>query len=1005
MKVYHVVASTDEKTVVTEYEPSQTRQTSYQSEADLEREFIKQLVSQGYEYATIHNSQEMITNLRKQLELLNDFTFSDDEWTRFYKECISNSTEGIVEKTRKIQVDHIQLLKRDDGTSKNIMLIDKKMVHNNQLQVLNQYQESEGAHNTRYDVTILVNGLPLVHFELKRRGIALREAFNQINRYQRDSFWASNGLYEYVQLFVISNGTSTKYYSNTTRDSHVRELATASKEKSKKTSNSYEFTSFWADEKNRRIDDLVDFTKTFFSRHTLLNILTRYCVFTVENLLLVLRPYQIAATEKIINKINISHNYKKAGTIDAGGYCSHSTGSGKTLTSYKTAQLAAGLPFIDKVLFVVDRKDLDYQTMKEYDKFEKGAANGNTSTKVLQKQLANPDAHIIITTIQKMDMFIRRNKGHAVFNKQVVIIFDECHRSQFGDMHKQITDAFKNYYLFGFTGTPIYAKNAVRKDSVIKTTESLFGAKLHSYTIIDAINDQNVLPFKVDYTNTIKEKAGIKDKQVHAIDREHAMESPVRVREVSKYILEHFDQKTRRNSAYSLKGKRVMGFNSIFAVSSIKMAKMYYAEFKKQLAESGQQLTIATIFSFAQNEEDPNDSLPDEEFDTDALDKTSRDFLEAAIRDYNTIFNTNFCTDADRFENYYKDLSMRIKSREVDMVIVVNIFLTGFDATTLNTLWVDKNLKHHGLLQAFSRTNRILNSVKTYGNIICFRNLQDETDEALSLFGDKDAGGIILLKPYEAYYKGFDEKGVYHEGYETLVNTLLGRFPLTSTLIGEQNQKDFVKLFGSILKMRNILATFDEFIGNELLTERDLQDYQSRYIDIYQNFVRDRGEGKENINDDIEFEIELIRQIEINIDYILALIEKYHKSNCKDKEALAAIDRAIDSSIQLRSKKDLIESFIATVNSVGDVRGSWKQHVAEKKEKELVEIITAENLKPEETRRYIDNAMKDGVLKVTGMEFDAIMPPVSRFGGKRKSIKDKIASILERFFEKFFGIG
>ena len=757
MTTYNLIAATSESTVVAEYTPEGRRSDSYQSEAALEQEFIRLLQGQGYEYLSIHSEGELIANLRRQLELLNHYSFTDSEWDRFFKTSIAGANDGILEKTRRIQTDHVQVLRQDSGTSKNIYLLDKKHIHNNRLQVINQYEESAGRHDTRYDVTILVNGLPLVHVELKRRGVAIREAFNQIKRYQRDSFWAASGLYEYVQIFVISNGTNTKYYSNTTRNSHIKEQ-NENRNKSKKTSNSFEFTSFWADGNNKVIADLVDFTKTFFSKHTLLNILTRYCIFTSEDLLMVMRPYQIAATERILNRIEVSSNYKKGGTIEAGGYIWHTTGSGKTLTSFKTAQLASQLPYIDKVLFVVDRKDLDYQTMKEYDRFEKGAANSNANTAVLQKQMEDPGAKIIITTIQKLDIFVRKNKGHAVFGKHIVIIFDECHRSQFGDMHKAIAKAFKNYHLFGFTGTPIFAVNAgAGKNPDLRTTQQAFGDKLHTYTIVDAINDGNVLPFRIDYVGAAREKEDIKDAQVRAIDIEKAMGAPERIREIVSYTLEHFDQKTKRNSFYSLKGQRVAGFNSIFAVSSIPMAMKYYVEFKRQLEETKRDLTIATIYSYAANGEDPEDGLLEEGFETDGLDQSARDFLEAAIQDYNRAFSTNFDTSSDKFQNYYKDLSMRVKNREVDILIVVNMFLTGFDATTLNTLWVDKNLKMHGLIQAYSRTNRILNSVKTFGNIVCFRNLQKATDEAIALFGDREASGIVLLKDYDSYYFGYDE--------------------------------------------------------------------------------------------------------------------------------------------------------------------------------------------------------------------------------------------------------
>lgn len=915
MTTYNLIAATSESTVVAEYTPEGRRSDSYQSEAALEQEFIRLLQGQGYEYLSIHSEGELIANLRRQLELLNHYSFTDSEWDRFFKTSIAGANDGILEKTRRIQTDHVQVLRQDSGTSKNIYLLDKKHIHNNRLQVINQYEESAGRHDTRYDVTILVNGLPLVHVELKRRGVAIREAFNQIKRYQRDSFWAASGLYEYVQIFVISNGTNTKYYSNTTRNSHIKEQ-NENRNKSKKTSNSFEFTSFWADGNNKVIADLVDFTKTFFSKHTLLNILTRYCIFTSEDLLMVMRPYQIAATERILNRIEVSSNYKKGGTIEAGGYIWHTTGSGKTLTSFKTAQLASQLPYIDKVLFVVDRKDLDYQTMKEYDRFEKGAANSNANTAVLQKQMEDPGAKIIITTIQKLDIFVRKNKGHAVFGKHIVIIFDECHRSQFGDMHKAIAKAFKNYHLFGFTGTPIFAVNAgAGKNPDLRTTQQAFGDKLHTYTIVDAINDGNVLPFRIDYVGAAREKEDIKDAQVRAIDIEKAMGAPERIREIVSYTLEHFDQKTKRNSFYSLKGQRVAGFNSIFAVSSIPMAMKYYVEFKRQLEETKRDLTIATIYSYAANGEDPEDGLLEEGFETDGLDQSARDFLEAAIQDYNRAFSTNFDTSSDKFQNYYKDLSMRVKNREVDILIVVNMFLTGFDATTLNTLWVDKNLKMHGLIQAYSRTNRILNSVKTFGNIVCFRNLQKATDEAIALFGDREASGIVLLKDYDSYYFGYDEGEKSVPGYTDLIDELTEKFPLGQPIMGEENQKDFIRLYGKILRLKNILSTFDRFSGNELLSDRQFQDYQSVYLDLYQEYRPKNDGDKENINDDIEFEMELIRQVEINIDYILMLVAQYHQSNCEDKEVLGAIDRAIDSSIQLRSKKELIHGFINTINA------------------------------------------------------------------------------------------
>ena len=1025
MSTYNIVASTNESTVVAEYMSEYSHSDIYQSEAELEQEFIRLFKTQGYEYLAIHEESALVANLRHQLELLNSYTFSDAEWDRFFRECIASSNEGIIEKTRKIQTDHVQILRRDDGSSKNIYLIDKKDVHNNRLQVINQYEESGGTRDTRYDVTILVNGLPLVHIELKRRGVAIREAFNQINRYQRDSFWAASGLYEYVQVFVISNGTHTKYYSNTTRNAHVREQNEGARRKSKKTSNSFEFTSFWADGNNKAIPDLVDFTKTFFAKHTLLNVLTKYCVFTSEDLLLVMRPYQIAATERILSRIAVSTTYRQTGTTRAGGYIWHTTGSGKTLTSFKTAQLASALPYVDKVLFVVDRKDLDYQTMREYDRFEKGAANSNTSTRILQRQLEDSTSHIIITTIQKLDRFVRKNKTHPIYKKHVVIIFDECHRSQFGDMHTAIKKSFRNYHMFGFTGTPIFAVNAASGGNpLLRTTEQAFGDKLHTYTIVDAINDGNVLPFRIDFINTIKKADNINDKQVQAIDSEKALSDPKRITDIVTYILEHFDQKTKRSNFYTFTAKweeadkqnpknlierrvqrRVAGFNSIFAVASIPMAMRYYTEFKKQLDATHREFTVATIFSFSANEEEPDGILPDEDFDVDNLDKSSRDFLDAAIRDYNAAFGTNFDTSSDKFENYYKDLSLRVKNREVDLLIVVNMFLTGFDATTLNTLWVDKNLRQHGLIQAFSRTNRILNSVKTFGNIVCFRDLKDATDKAVALFGDKDAGGIVLLKTYSEYYNGYDEHGEHKPGYVELIADLIDQYPLGHAIIGEEAKKCFIRLYGAILRLRNILSAFDDFEGNEILSDRDFQDYQSIYIDLYQDFKKGADGDKESINDDVVFEIELIRQIEVNIDYILMLVTKYHESNCTDKDILITIDKAINSSIKLRSKKELIERFIEQVNMSTKVDDDWRKFVSEQKEADLSAIIDEERLKPEETRKFMDNSFRDGTLKTTGTDIDKIMPPVSRFvDGGRAVMKQGVIDKLLKFFEKYFGL-
>ena len=1037
MSYFNIIAQSSESTVVTEYKPQAKRSEAYQSEADLEQEFIRLLCELGYERLTIHKEADLIANLRTQLEKLNNYRFTDDEWKRFWDEVLANTNSGILEKTRLIQEDYVQVLRRDNGESKNIQLIDKKCIHNNSLQVINQYAistEEGAAHDNRYDVTVLVNGLPLIHIELKRRGVPIREAFNQIDRYQRDSFWASSGLYEFVQIFVISSGTNTKYYSNTTRFNHIKD-AKAQKAKKSKTSNSFEFTSFWADANNRIIPDLVDFTKTFFCKHTILNILTRYCVFTAENMLLVMRPYQIVATERILNRIEIANNYKKYGTVAGGGYIWHTTGSGKTLTSFKTAQLATKLNYIDKVLFVVDRKDLDYQTMKEYDRFEKGAANSNTSTAVLKRQLEDDNARIIITTIQKLATFIKKNAGHSVFDKRVVIIFDECHRSQFGDMHQAITKYFKKYNLFGFTGTPIFAVNAgVSKNPTLRTTEQAFGDQLHAYTIVDAINDKNVLPFRVDYIKTMDAEPDIDDKEVWDINREKAFLAPERIRLVTDYILTHFDQKTYRGDktyTYSVlqniaevasagskqqieeikQKQRVSGFNSIFAVSSVDAAKLYYAEFQRQMAENPQKrLKVAVIYSYGANEEE-TDGILDEENpeDTSALDQSSRDFLDAAIRDYNGMFHTNYSTDGDKFQNYYKDVSLRMKNKELDLLIVVNMFLTGFDATTLNTLWVDKNLKMHGLIQAYSRTTRILNSIKVFGNIVCFRNLQKRTDDAISLFGDKEAGGIVLMRSYKDYYFGYeDADGKYHPGYQDMIEELTTKFPLTEERItGEQRQKEFIVLFGAILRMRNLLTSFDKFAGSEILSERDFQDYLGRYQDLRDEWKnRKPGGEKEDITDDIVFEIELIKQIEINIDYILLLVQKYHDSHCDDKEVLITIRKAVDASPELRSKKALIETFIAGINDVSDVMLEWRTFVAEEKERQLVAIIQEENLKDDETRRFMESSFRDGSVKTTGTDIDRLMPPISRFGGgNRAEKKQTIIEKLKGFFDRFFGIG
>lgn len=1004
---YDPIAVSSESTVVAEYVPDASGAGSYQSEAELERELIRLLQSQAYEYLPITSEAQLVANLRAQLEALNSVTFSDVEWEQFFSERIAGANDGIVEKTVRIQEDHVQLLKRDDGSVKNILLIDKQNIHNNHLQVINQYEidESQGeqtgrgaARSNRYDVTVLVNGLPMVHIELKRRGVDIREAFNQIDRYQRESFWAGSGLFEYVQLFVISNGTLTKYCSNTTRRQHLSE--SAGSKRVRKTSNSFEFTSWWADAQNKPITELSAFAKTFFAKHSLLNVLTKYCVLTADRMLLVMRPYQIVATERILQKIDISTNYKTLGTVAAGGYVWHTTGSGKTLTSFKAAQLASKLPSVDKVLFVVDRKDLDYQTMREYDRFEKGAANSNTSTKVLKKQLEDPGARIIITTIQKLSTFIGANKGHAIYDGHVVIIFDECHRSQFGDMHTAITKAFKRYNLFGFTGTPIFAANSGSGGNPqLKTTEQAFGEKLHTYTIVDAITDKNVLPFRIDYVNTVK-VGNVIDKQVSAIDTEKALLAPERIKQIVTYTLEHFDQKTKRAEHYTLGERRVRGFNALFATASIEAARTYYNHFQLQQEglPSDKRLKIGLIYSYGANDAVEDGGLDEEGFDTGALSMDARSFLEDAIQDYNDMFGTSFDTSADRFQNYYKDLSLRLKQREIDLVIVVNMFLTGFDATTLNTLFVDKNLHAHGLIQAYSRTNRILNSVKTYGNIVSFRDLEEETNTAIALFGNKDARGIVLLKPYGEYYTEYAEKT--HE--------LLTEFPLGQPIIGESAQKEFIALFGAILRLQNILSSFDEFAGNAILTDRQGQDYRSIYLDLYAEFRKDRDGDKEQINDDVVFEIELIKQVEINVDYILMLVQKYRDEygDGDDKEIRTEISRAVDASPTLRNKKDLIEDFVDSLSVDGAIDQEWQAFIAAKREAELETIITGENLRSEATRNFVDTAFRDGQLRTNGIAITKILPPVSRFSadGGHTEKKQCVVQKLGAFFERFFGL-
>ena len=1045
---YHLIAEQENTTVMAHYEALPREETGYQSEAALEEAFIHQLTQQGYERVNITSEAALIANLRQQLCRLNGVELSEAEWKQLLSKHIASPQMTIEDKTERIQRSEIVNIKLDDGSSQNIKLIDKRNIHNNHLQVLNQYVPEGGAHANRYDVTILVNGLPLVHCELKRRGVPLKEAFNQINRYERDSFWAGCGLYDYVQVFLISNGTETKYYSNTTRFAHVAEVL-KQRRRIKTQSQSFEFTSYWADAENNVILDLRDFTRTFLAKASLLNVLTKYCVFTVDKNLLVMRPYQIAATERILLRIRQATLNKWQGSIRAGGYIWHTTGSGKTLTSFKTAQLAAQLPYVDKVLFVVDRKDLDYQTMKEYDNFEKGCANSNTSSAILQRQLNDPTAgkKIIITTIQKLSSLLSKKKEINCADKNVVMIFDECHRSQFGEMHVAITRAFKKYYIFGFTGTPIFAKNAgTGKFANLRTTAQAFGGEpdadgkptrpLHTYTIIDAIRDKNVLQFKVDYIQTVKAKDDIRDKKVWGIDTDDALHSPQRIANNVKYILEHYAQKTKQQERYAYrvisnvvevaKNNRTQeeklktqlgGFNSIFCVDAIPTAIAYYKEFQRQQADKpeAERLRIATIFTYSANEaEDDTGTLEDEDpAGSEQLDATSRDFLDqVAIREYNSMFNTKYSTDSEKFQNYYKDLSLRMKNREVDLLIVVSMFLTGFDAKTLNTLWVDKNLKMHGLLQAYSRTNRILNSIKDCGNIVCFRNLEDATNDSFALFGDKDAAGVILMRPFDDDYYGYeDEKGKHVFGYREIAQMLLEKFPLPINPMNytDEQKREFVKLFGGLLKMQNLLSAFDEFTDDkQIVSDFDRQDYQTWYINLHDELRPKKGE-KESIEDDLIFEMELVKQIQINIPFILQLITKYHEKNCQDKTIIAQIQKAIGSSPDLRDKRQLIMAFIEmmTPKADGNVVDDWDEYVELQRDAELSNIIREEGLKAKETRAFMNQSLADGYVTTTGVAITKVLPPMPVFGkgaGNREQKKRTVLEKLTAFFNKYLAL-
>ena len=1020
MDDYKIIVEQENSTVMAHFEVEPKPAEGYQSEAKLERSMIQQLQSQGYEYAWIKNEADLLANLRKQIGLLNEMTLSDTEWERLLP-MISNEQMTIQDKTQMIQGDgYIVTLLLDDGTKRNIRLIDKHNIYNNRLQVTNQYEVSDGAYKNRYDVTILVNGLPMVQIELKRRGVSIKEAFNQINRYQRDSFWAGKAMFDFVQVFVISNGTETKYYSNTTRYAKEQENASGPR-KHKTDGNSFEFTSYWTDQENTLLTDLRDFTTTFFAKHTLLNILTKYCVFNVDKQLLVMRPYQIAATEKILQRIQTAIYNKWQGTIRAGGYIWHTTGSGKTLTSFKTAQLASRMENIKKVLFVVDRKDLDYQTMKEYDNFEPNCANGNSSSRILLKQLKDDNVHIIITTIQKLSNLMKPaawdsdEKLREVMTKEnIVLIFDECHRSQFGDMHKLITKRVKKYMMFGFTGTPIFAVNA-SAGSKYATTAQLFGGEpdkngkptkaLHTYTIINAIRDKNVLRFHVDYSSTMRMKNDVDRKQVWGIDTDEALHDPRRISIVTKYIIDLFADKTKQRK-----------FNSLFAVDSVKSAILYYNEFKKQLSQLGApDLRVATIYTFNANEEETDEwGMGGDENPEDvgtAPDAQSRDALEQAIRDYNRMWtpHTSYSTDGDKFQAYYKDVSLRMKKKEIDLLIVVGMFLTGFDAKTLNTLWVDKNLKLHGLLQAYSRTNRILNEVKNCGNIVCFRNLEDATNKSLAIFGDENAAGLVFMKSFEEYYsEGYaDDKGNWHEPYTELIKQLLETYPVEqmANIFDEEEKKAFIRLMGEILRLRNVLGAFDDFTEEvRIVDEMHYQDYLGWYNNYYDEYRKpSHGGEREDIRDDIVFEMELVKQVQINIRYILDLVQQYHDSNCQDKEIIVKIRKQMDASPDMRDKRELIEKFIQqmTPEKGADVGHDWETYIEEEKRKQLSKIIEEEHLKAAETEDFMERAFADGYVTETGTGIAHILPPSNPFlpesGEKKQTVIEKLKAYLNKF--------
>ena len=985
--------------ILANYEEILQVQDTYQSEKELEDGMIRDLESQGYERFYGKTSEELYKNLKIQIERLNKVAFTDKEWERFLVEYLDCPNDGMIEKTRKIQENYIYDFIFDDGHLKNIKIIDKKNIHNNILQVCNQIKQ-KGKHKNRYDVTILVNGLPLVHIELKKRGVSLHEAFSQIDRYGKESFNAENSLYKFVQIFVISNGTYTRYFANTTA----------------RNKNHYEFTCEWADAKNKVIRDLKDFTATFFEKRTILEVLTKYCVFDSNDILLIMRPYQIAATERILWKIESSYQNKKSGKIEAGGFIWHTTGSGKTLTSFKTAKLATELEYIDKVFFVVDRKDLDYQTMKEYQKFQPDSVNGSKDTKELKRSIEKQDNKIVVTTIQKLNEFVKKNPSHEIYDKHCVIIYDECHRSQFGDAQKNIRKSFKNYYQFGFTGTPIFPENALGSD----TTAGIFGAQLHSYVITDAIRDKKVLKFKVDY-NDIRAKfkaaeTETDDKKLKELEKRMLLH-PERISKIVEYILKVYNTKTHRNEYYNIKQKRLNGFNAIFAVQSVEAAKLYYEEFQKQQENLPEEkrLKVATIYSFAANEErNAIGDIPDENFEPSAMESTSKEFLDKVISDYNDYFKTNFSTNGSEFQNYYKDLSKKVKDKKIDILIVVGMFLTGFDAPTLNTLFVDKNLRYHGLIQAFSRTNRILNKVKTFGNIVCFRDLEKATKNAIKTFGDENSVNVILEKSYNDYINGFkdEETGKSIKGYVSLCNEIVEKFPKPVEIEKNQDKKEFAELFGELLKTENILKNFDEFENFEkIISDRQMQDMKSVYVDICEEI---RNAGKDDSNEegidfsDIEFQIDLLKTDEINLDYILELILEKTKEHDDIETLKSEIRRVIRTSLGTRAKENLVINFINKTdlkklkNNVEILDAFYKYAKEEKKEK-IDELVKDENLK-EDSRRFIEKSINKGFVDYAGSELDSILPPTSRRKGAREVKKQSVLEKIQKMVEIFIGI-